>query len=313
MRDIVNGIWADLKPELSVLIPFLNDDPTALVQALCNEADSIGSRVEIVLFDDGTGSAKLTAELTSLVQSSAISARLITAEQNLGRAKGRNQMARSARGEYLLFLDADMLPDSANFLAQWFEFIVESKAKIAFGGFSLKQAPAEKAYIVHRAMALKSDCTPAHIRELQPEKHLYTSNLMVRSDVFEVHSFDENFKGWGWEDVEWAMRVSDHHEINHPDITATHMGLDAVPTLMRKYEQSASNFARVARLHPHLVQNYPSYKVAKAIQKRGMAVPVATVSRWIAKQAWMPVGIRGLNLRVYRSALYAVALEADKA
>lgn len=311
MADTVNAKWADVKPQLSVLIPFLRDDPTPLLTALSREGDQLATRVEIVVLDDGTNSSSLTDDLKALIAALPLAARLITRTDNLGRAKGRNLLAEHARGSHLLFLDADMMPDSPLFLSTWLDVVEQSDLPVAFGGFSLLQASTHRAFRVHRAMALRSDCLPAEVRQQQAEKHLFTSNLLIRRDVFDAHAFDDSFNGWGWEDVEWSMRISALHTIAHPDIPATHMGLDTVDALIRKYRQSAPNFARVAGLHPEIVATYPSYRAATAIRDRHMALPVALVAEVMARAEWLPVRLRAFSLRVFRAALYAQALSKD--
>lgn len=308
MTETVNPVWADVKPTLSILIPFLNDDPTRLLSALVETDADIGHQVEIVVLDDGTGSEDLTQHLTQTIRSLPVAARLITLRVNSGRAKGRNQLAQAARGRYYLFLDADMLPDGQNFVAAWLNLIDKMDPEVAFGGFSLLQAPTDKRFSVHRAMALRSDCINASDRQLRPEKHIFTSNLLIRRDVFDAHQFDPDFSGWGWEDVEWGMRVCKRHKILHPHIPATHMGLDDVKTLKQKYRQSADNFALIARLHPEYVTEYPSYIAAQALKQRNMAKPVQAISGWMTDQTALPVKLRAFMMRVYRSALYAQAL-----
>ncbi|MNV35204.1 hypothetical protein D3C71_1266450 [compost metagenome] len=157
-------------------------------------------------------------------------------------------------------------------------------------------------------MAAKSDCLSHERRALQPEKYVFTSNLLVRRDVFETEAFDPGFSGWGWEDVEWAMRVSRRFAVVHLDNTATHMGLDTVEALAAKYEQSAPNFARVVARHPDFVAAYPSYRVAKKLK----AVPGLKAVRPLFKRAAhltaLPVALRAVSLRLYRAALYAEAI-----
>lgn len=308
MTESVNPVWADVKPMLSILIPFLNDDPTDLLAALVATDAEIAHQVEIVVLDDGTGSDDLTQCLTSFVRDLPVATRLITRRINAGRSRGRNQLAQAARGRYFLFLDADMRPDGNNFIAAWLNLIDKMAPEVAFGGFSLLQAPSDKRFAVHRAMASRSDCLNSTERQQRPEKHIFTSNLLIRRDVFEAHQFDPDFTGWGWEDVEWGMRVSKQHPILHPHIPATHMGLDEVETLKKKYRQSADNFARIAQLHPEFVTQYPSYKAAMVIKQRGLSEPVKAISGWISDQDFLPVRLRAFSMRVYRSALYAKAL-----
>ncbi len=299
---------ARARPSVSVLIPFLRDDPTDLLGRLDAEAAALHGRVEIVLLDDGTADAALTARLVERVSAMALPARLITLLANEGRARGRNRLASAARGGSLLFLDSDMRPDRPDFLQTWADLVARDDPAVAFGGFSLLQAPDEPRFAVHRALAGKSECVAAAERAKQPEKYVYTSNLLVRRDVFEAEAFDPGFTGWGWEDVEWAMRVSRRFAVVHVDNPATHMGLDTVEALAGKYEQSAPNFGRMASRHPEVVADYPSYRAARLLKRLPLLPALRRLMRGAATAGWLPVGARAFSLRLYRAALYADAV-----
>jgi glycosyltransferase involved in cell wall biosynthesis len=303
-----NAGWMVASPALSVLIPFLRDDPADLLARLDAEAGALNGAVEIVLLDDGTGDAPLTARLTEQVRAMALPGRLISLTANEGRAIGRNRLASAARGGSLLFLDSDMRPDHPGFLQRWAELVAAEDPAVAFGGFSLLQAPDEAEFAVHRAMAAKSECVAAPERAKQPEKYVYTSNLLVRRDVFEAEAFDSGFTGWGWEDVEWAARVARRFEILHVDNPATHMGLDTVSALAGKYEQSAPNFARITARHPELVAAWPSYRAARTLKRLPGLGLLRPLMRRGAEAGWLPVAARAFSLRLYRAALYADAV-----
>lgn len=307
-RILDNVAWAAATPRLSVLIPFLRDDPTELLRMLETEAPAIGAEAEIVLMDDGTDDPALTTRLESQVAAMALPVRLITLPSNEGRSAGRNRLASTARGGSMLFLDSDMRPDHDRFLGDWLALIAREDPAVAFGGFSLLQAPTDARYAVHRSMAAKSDCVPCEERARQPEKYVYTSNLLVRRDVFRSEAFDAGFSGWGWEDVEWAMRVSRRFPVVHIDNPATHMGLDTVAALAGKYEQSAPNFARMVVRHPGIVSAYPSYKAARALKRVPGLPRFRRLFRRAAETTWLPVGTRAFSLRLYRAALYADAV-----
>ena len=299
-----NAAWSGAAPKLSVLIPCFRDDPTRLLAAL----DRVSSDVEVVVLDDGSRDAALAERIASAVRQLALPARFVRLEANEGRSRGRNRLANAARAPFFLFLDADMLPDRADFLDRWLALATDAAPAAAFGGFSLDQAPKTAAHAVHRAMALRSDCLTAEARRAAPEKHVFTSNLLIRRDVFEQYPFDSGFVGWGWEDVEWAMRVSRRHDILHVDIPATHLGLDPAPVMAAKFEQSAANFARVAAAHPQIVRTYPSYRAARMLKR----APLRDVWRpWLKAAALTtlaPVAARAFALRLYRAALYAEAV-----
>jgi glycosyltransferase involved in cell wall biosynthesis len=303
--DIIdNPAWRHAAPRLSVLIPFLGDDPTRLLLAL----DRPDAPVEIVALDDGSNDAVLAAHVARTIGAMRSPARFIRLRTNEGRAAGRNRLAAEARGRHLLFLDSDMLPDTADFLPRWLALVDQADPAAAFGGFSLDQAPRTRANAVHRALALKSDCLPVATRRRAPEKYVFTSNLLVRRDVFEAEPFDAGFVGWGWEDVEWGMRVSRRHPIHHIDNPATHLGLAPARAMAAKFEQSAANFARVVAAHGDIVRAYPSYRVAKALRR----LPLRALWRpWLKAAAMLdlaPAGPRAFALRLYRAALYAEAV-----
>ena len=310
MSDYINQHWADFRPYISVLIPFYNDDPSNLVTSLINDNNLKKEDIEIVVYDDGSNNDNITNNIYKTIESMPIAGRLITETENLGRSTARNRLSASARGEYLLFLDADMLPDQPTFLSQWIDLTKDTNPQVAFGGFSVLQATTDPAYAVHRLLALKSDCLPAMERSKSPAKNLCTSNLLVHGDVLRENPFDQSFTGWGWEDVEWAIRVNSRHDIHHPDISVTHMGLDTVPVLINKYNQSAANFVRMLENHPTHVMTYPSYRVATIMLKLQIARPARFLSHLLALNVWAPAILRAYALKVYRAAVYAEQMRA---
>lgn len=303
-----NATRAAAEPVLSVLIPFFGDDPRDLLTALDREAVKLRGSVEIVVLDDGTCDPELTAKVREKVLATDLPTRLVTLPYNLGRARGRNRLADHARGSSYLFLDADMRPDDDRFLAAWADVVALKDPAVAFGGFSLKQAPKARQFDVHRQMAQKAECVPFFERAKQPEKYVYTSNLLIRRDAFIWEAFDEGFTGWGWEDVEWAMRIVRRFTVVHVDIPATHLGLDTVENLARKYEQSVGNFARVVQRHPEIVSQYPSYRAACMLKKTPGIATWRPLFKGFAKSGLFPASARAFSLRLYRASLYAEAV-----
>lgn len=303
-----NAARASARPFLSVLIPFLHDDPRQLIAALDREAPALNGQVEVVLLDDGAGDDELACQVIAAVEALALPARLVRLLANEGRSRGRNRLARHARGQQLLFLDSDMLPDCPDFLARWVAVAREQDPAAAFGGFSLAQIEPRPEHALHRRLASRSDCAPASRRRKAPEKYVFTSNLMIRRDVFDTEAFDEGFTGWGWEDVEWGVRVARRHPILHLDNPATHLGLDPAGTIAHKYEQSAGNFARILKAHPDVVRRYPTYRAARLLK----LVPCGRLWRPLLKALAVsdagPLALRAFCMRLYRAAVSAQAI-----
>jgi len=302
-----NPAWAPARPRLSVLIPFFRDDPRDLLQALGAEAAGLAGAVELVVLDDGSGSEALSAAVADAVTALSPPARFIALASNEGRAKGRNRLRGAARARHLLFLDADMLPDGPRFLAAYLALIAREDPAVAFGGFTLDRTPHDPERALHRALSLRGDCRPAAARQAEPAKSLCTSNLLVRAEVLDVEPFDEGFRGWGWEDVEWAIRVGRRWPVLHLDNPASHLGLDTDAALVAKYEQSPANFARMSALHPDVASGFPVHRAARKLAR----LPAPRLWRpWLRRLALargLPMLVRVAATKLYRAALYVEA------
>lgn len=302
-----NAAWTAAAPVLSVLIPFHRDDPRPLLAALDGQVVEPVGAVEVVVLDDGSGVPELAADVGAAVAAMAAPARFVALAANRGRAGARNELVRHARGSHLLFLDADMVPDTASFLSTYLQLVATEDPAVAFGGFSVEQAPEAPELAVHRYLTSRSDCIPAIERRRDPAKYVFTSNLLVRRQVVEAEPFDEGHAGWGWEDVEWGLRVSARWPVEHLDNPATHLGLEPVGVLAAKYRQSVPNFARLVARHRELVDRYPSFRAARVLAR----VPGLSVWRRLlpvlARSRGLPVPARAMALRLYRASLYADA------
>lgn len=304
-----NAFWQHDAPiVLSVLIPFYKDDPHNLLRRLAKTAPD---DVEIILYDDGSNDPLLSQCMDAATAAAEIPVQLISASENLGRAAARNALIRSARGQWVLFLDADMMPEQDDFLVNWMACIKVEKPAIAFGGFSVStDDTVPPTLALHQAFSQRSDCLPARIRAQNPAKHVCTSNLLVRRDVLRDCPFDKGFAGWGWEDVEWAARAAKRHSILHIDNPARHLGLESADTLVRRFRDSAPNYARFVQRHPDLARTLPSWKAAHFLRKIPTLLLFRPLLAAMAKDTsgLIPLRLRVLALKLWRSSWYAKVL-----
>ena len=302
-----NPAYGAAAPDLSILIPFFRYDPSPLVRALDCQSQNLTGAVELVLLDDGSRDIALTAEIQRLIQGIQMPARLVTLADNVGRAAGRNRLFRESRARHILFIDCDMAPDRPAFLETWLELVQYEDPAIAFGGFSLDQVQPDIDQRLHYALQKRGECVSAVVRRRTPEKYVYTSNLLVRRDVFETERFDDSFAGWGWEDVEWGIRISSHFDIAHIDNPATHLGLDSEAVLLDKYGLSLSNFTRILSNHPDVIKTYPSYRLSRVMRQVPHRNTLVKLLRRVA-QSGAPLFARIVAAKLYRAAIYAEAI-----
>lgn len=290
---------------LSVLVPFFGDDPTRLAAAL-NALVGARKDVEIVLFDDGSRDADLSETVERTIKALSAPARLVTGDRNGGRSAARNTLASYARGRWLLYLDADMLPGDDAFLDAYLERISEDDFDAAFGGYETDR-PSGPEFDVHAALSTASDHTDAASRQAIGATAFCSSNLLVRARVMRDVRFDEAFTGWGWEDVDWAVRASRAHRLIHLDNSARHGGLQAADGLLSKFRDGAVNYARLLQKHPQLGQ-LPGARAARTLA----AIPLQRMLRgvWarLVKSPGLPMKIRTTALKLWRASWTAEAI-----
>ena len=301
-RIIAIGPEADA-PRLTVLTPFYRHDPSALLARLANAP----AGVEFILIDDGSGSAALLADVIAAAERLKAPARVIVWGSNRGRVAARNRLIAEARGQYVLFLDADMIPDSPRFLAIWLGVLSTQRPLVAFGGLSVAQVESTPATALHHNLFASSDCEPARKRAHKPAQAVASANLAVRRDFLETLPFDPRFTGWGFEDTDWALTVARRVRILHVENPATHAGLDDVDTLMRKCAEAGRNFARLAIKHPDAVRRFAAYRVARALKAAPAHDALRRLSAWLAADTagFAPMPVRRAALKIYRASHFA--------
>ncbi len=240
-------------PHLSILIPVYNWDVGPLLRSLHGQclrlADEV--RVEILVRDDGStekfGNGSLAEELQLIrYEESAV---------NQGRAATRNALIQQAQGSHVLFLDADMLPDRTDFI-QAYLGKARKGCDIVCGGISYQQNiskhPQHSFYLYK---SRKTEAVPATVRNSAPWRYLFTSNVMVRRDIVETLCFDPRFTGYGFEDIEWGIRLGKKYTMLHIDNTCTHMGVMDKQQVFSRMRDSIQNYALLLSLHPSTADN----------------------------------------------------------
>ncbi len=300
-----NAKKADGTPKLSVVIPTLHDDPRPLIAILAVQALACSARIEIIVLDDGSGDLEFADAMQKSFDELPVPGTFLRLHKNGGRAAARNTLSEYAKGEYLLYLDSDTLPDEPVFLQNYLELIAIGTRAVINGGFSLKQAATDKRYELHRNIAGNMDCMPADVRNKTPLRYSYGCNFLVPRDIALQYPFSAHYTGWGWEDQEWAVRVSQAVPIWHIDNYVSHLGLDDVDTLLRKYASSGVNFRLMKDDHPELMKTYPAYTAYRVVRWLPARKLLRRLMAGLTRAEFLPLKTRLIGARLYRSLHYA--------
>lgn len=184
---------------------------------------------EIVVADDGSDAATVAA-LERLLSAGGIPARVVRQEKDGYRlAAARNRAIRAATGDYLLFLDCDIvpLPDAVavhgqnaaprRLLCGHRALLDETTTQALFASVP---APSEEDWEQAWSVADRDELAAAarlfarhaalrrwHLARPHKPKLLGCHFSLFREDVERVNGFDENFVGWGYEDDDFARRL----------------------------------------------------------------------------------------------------------
>ena len=116
---------------ISILIPTYNYNVFPLVEKLYNEISQGVISCEILVCDDA--SQQPSPENENIGKFENVS--YIISENNLGRTGVRLWLAKKARYDNLLFLDADVMPKSDTFISSYLNEIAND---VVFGGITYK-------------------------------------------------------------------------------------------------------------------------------------------------------------------------------
>ena len=190
---------------LSIAIPTRNDDCSQTVSKLLEQARRETSLdFEILIADDASDNAEVIRQLNIIGNQEGC--RLIRLKENVGRAAVRNMLAREAKYDKVLFIDAGVDINNQDFLKTY--ILHANDADILCGGWKT-EVGAETAKANLRAK-YELDCEKNHT-PLQRNKHPYRSfrtvNFLVHKDILLNNPFPADMTGYGYEDVVFGKQA----------------------------------------------------------------------------------------------------------
>ena len=145
---------------------------------------------EIIVVDDGSEDG--TSEMVSSLKGPC-SLRLITQGHD-GLSVGRNRGIKSANGDYILFIDDDIISDR-NLIREHLRYHEKYPMSVVKGW-------------VNHTSDLDSHTVPRFTMADISTAFFWTSNVSVaRKYLLEAGLFDEDFREYGWEDLELGLRL----------------------------------------------------------------------------------------------------------
>lgn len=176
---------------ISILIPTHNCDCVSLCSWLSRQICMDSIEAEVIVMDDASTDIEIiekNREINGLAY-----CRVVELDNNIGIAKNRNHLADVAKGEYLLFLDADVYPVDTDFLKKYIDNRVDDG--VLCGGMTFRlNGPVKMSPLRYRyGMKYESQQT-----------QFISLNFFLPASVFKKVRFNESFSKYGHEDTRFG-------------------------------------------------------------------------------------------------------------
>jgi glycosyltransferase involved in cell wall biosynthesis len=221
--------------------------------------------LEIIVVDDDSGD-----DIGAVVDkySAALPVRLVTQSVNRGRAAARNAGARVAGGDRIMFLDADSFADPGLLHAHESfhrsfpgSVLLGARHESAWGSVTGAPAPPDGSAWPHvKDLRYKLGLDPATFHTIDvPWMFGFSHNLSLPAADFRAcGGFDEQFSGWGFEDLEFAYRL-----FTSAGRARGYFRFDpaALCYHLPHFRQASRNFAEAGQMLPYLAAKHRSLEV----------------------------------------------------
>ncbi|MCX6335190.1 MAG: glycosyltransferase [Bacteroidia bacterium] len=189
---------------ISLLVPVCDYDIVAIVHSMKSCVGTIPEFVEILIGDDG--STPENKERYKSLEGGGV--RLISSDKNIGRAAIRNKLALEAKGDYLLYIDADtMIPGTAEaYIQKWISSI--GAERVISGGILYHESPpGDPDKILRWKNGRKREQKKASYRNKHQYSSFSTFNVLIDRTIFEKLRFNEEIRQYGHEDTLFSYQL----------------------------------------------------------------------------------------------------------
>jgi glycosyltransferase involved in cell wall biosynthesis len=153
-----------------------------------------------------------------------------------GRAKNRNRGFQKVTGEWVIFMDGDMVPGPA-FIEAYFKSWDEFPDAVVIGSWAFPDGWKKLRW--HNYLARRGCLLMAHGDKI-PGKYFTSGNFAIKRTLLErLCGFDESFEGWGGEDTDFGLRLENESiPIRFiPEARSHHYHKKTLAETLREYEK----------------------------------------------------------------------------
>jgi hypothetical protein len=221
---------------LSILIPTYNYNVEALVHELHAQSTACEIDFEILCYDDGSKNLEIIEANSGINLLKHTTYKVL--DSNIGRSAIRNLLAKDAKYDLLLFLDADVIPVKNDFISKYLNSISDS-TNIIYGGIRYQETPPEKKQLLRWIYGKKREALPVVKRNKNVYLSFLTLNFIIQKNTFNTVCFNEAIPNLRNEDTLFSYNLKQKKiPVVHIENLVYHLGLEDSKTFLNKAIES---------------------------------------------------------------------------
>ncbi len=262
---------------LSILIPVFNEDIKGLADDLNKSMNAVNAEVEVLFADDASTNWN-QSKINSDYVKSLDGLNYLIRDKNLGYCENRNQLAESAKGEYLLFLDADVRLLNENFISKWLEQI-PSNIFLCGGNVYQSQKPKDPDKILKWKHGKKREEAAVSIRNMHPHLKFWASNFMVMKSLFLQAPFDRMSQLYGYNDTVYAyLLMKQNIPVKHIDNPVLNKGLLNTDEFLSRTQEAIKNLLFFEK-QPYIEKDFKQFISLLSLERKLNLVGLSSFAR----------------------------------
>lgn len=224
---------------LSICIPTYNTDCSELLDILEEQIAQLEETVEVLVCDDfSTDDVRKNQEACERNGFS-----FFENQSNLGSISTRIKLAKNSSFNWLLFIDADMLPKTDEYVIKYTNFVTFNNADVAIGGCCY--ANEIKPFSLRLRYGRNREEISAEKRQLNPYNSILFGNVLIKKELFSevFNDFQDNAYG---EDIYLSSSLKSlNKDVVHLPNETYHLGLENNREFVKKIQKSGEMHARL--------------------------------------------------------------------
>lgn len=246
---------------LSILIPVYNYDAHLLVKELHKQCIEAAIDFEILCQDDASVSFKEENQKINDLPF----CNYYLSNKNSGRTSTRNKLAGKAIYNWLLFLDADVIPVNPNFIFKYIAYL-NSEFKIILGGLGYQINTPQTNNEFRYKYGKKREEKSALERNINPYQYICSGNFMIQKSIFLDTNFREERNYYGMDVFFSYQLLIKKIKVLHIENPVYHLGLETNEIFFEKSlkavesrKQFLINCPEIEKISP-LIKKYKTIK-----------------------------------------------------